>query len=236
MDQLQRFIDLVNRTGDKLVIFDRYQPSNSCVILGINAYEAMINKADSLGHLTEEELADKINHDIAIWKNEHILDDVNGDNFDWPEDSFTGMTEDKDFDFEDEEIDNLDNEAADAESYGEPKEEELSYLYPEVEAVTFPTVSVDSEIEPTPVADEELASDDPSFDIEPDDKELVVEKQAINDEDIDSEELPVVKNDFQSLGDILGSKFERGNNWTIPSDRKRLAEDEAQSRYETIGF
>jgi len=201
MDQLQRFIDLVNKTGDKLVIYDRYQPDNSCVILGINAYEAMIDRANTLGDLTEEELADKINRDIAIWKNEHILSDANEDEFDWSETDI-------------DEVPDLFEESFENEIPTDEVVEEISYLYPEPEAVPFVQVETETESDPVPEDD-----DDNYSETEP----KVTEAQA-------------PKSDFQSLGDILESKFERGNNWTIPSDRKRQAVDETASRYETIGF
>lgn len=110
MDQLQRFVDLVSKTGDNLVVFDKYNPDNSFVILAINDYERLIGQGGHLGGLTEDELADKINRDIAIWKNEQILADANYDNLDWS--------------VEESEADD------DLEDY---EEEELNYLYPEPE-------------------------------------------------------------------------------------------------------
>lgn len=199
MDQLQRFIDLVNKTGDKLVVFDRYQPDNSVVILGINDYEELLDDSEMLSDLTEEELADKINNDIAIWKNEQVLSDFSKETQDWP-DEIDDWSAPSDLPI-----------SEDSSTDEEPVEEELNYLYPEPESVT--TVP-DSYPEPStdPVIDEPEVSLPPTAPI------------------------AATKPDFESLGDILESKYERSNNWSIPSDRKRLADDKFASRYETIGF
>ncbi len=228
MDQLQRFIDLVNKTGDKLVIFDRYQPDNSFVILGINDYEQLVTKPSALGDLTEEELADKINGDIAIWKNEQLLSDFRDNDCEWEDDAWADLSGDclasdeEDYQFGADETDDNTSQS----------EDELSYLYPEPPvlsplesaAVPEPIISNDAEI----VADETVDFPEPLATSEVSVEES--EDLALPTEPANS------KPDFQSLGDILESKYERSNNWTIPSDRKRLAADELSNRYETIGF
>jgi|GEM_PF-414351 hypothetical protein len=203
MDQLQRFIDLVNKTGDKLVIFDRYQPDNSCVILGINDYERLLSSKDSVLDLTEEELADKINGDIAIWKNEQVLSDFSKDTQDWPDD-----------------IDNWSESSSEALSQDsgidlEP-EEELNYLYSEPEPVLAPLATVSDDY--APVSGDDIIAEEPAAPV------------------ITTEPSKATKPDFESLGEILGSKYETSNNWSIPSNRKALASDKFAKRYESIGF
>ena len=75
MESIQRVINLIKKTGDKVVILDKNDDLD-CVIMTINDYEKLvIGKADIKG-LTEDELLDKINRDIEIWKdsqeNEHL--------------------------------------------------------------------------------------------------------------------------------------------------------------------
>lgn len=67
MPNLQRIINLIKKTGDKAIILDENGDPNY-VIMGISDYERLVvGKAEVKG-LTEEEFLDKINRDIAIWK------------------------------------------------------------------------------------------------------------------------------------------------------------------------
>ncbi len=72
LDRLQHLIHLINKTGDKIVVFDQYQADNSFVISSLKSYENSVEKADNVKDLTEDELIDKINRDIAIWKNSQV--------------------------------------------------------------------------------------------------------------------------------------------------------------------
>lgn len=68
--QLQKAIDLVRKTGDRLLVLDMAKPENAFAVMSIDEYEKlMIGKSEVRG-LTENELVDKINRDIAIWKSE----------------------------------------------------------------------------------------------------------------------------------------------------------------------
>ena len=69
-DQLQKAINLVKKTGDKLIIFDSSKSDSGYVILSLKDYEALILNRSEVHGLTEDELLDKINRDIAIWKSE----------------------------------------------------------------------------------------------------------------------------------------------------------------------
>jgi len=65
---LKRIIKLIQKTGDKLIIAD----SNfelPYVIMPFVDYEKMMTRASSaISELSESELLDKINRDIASWK------------------------------------------------------------------------------------------------------------------------------------------------------------------------
>ena len=83
-DQLQKAINLVKKTGDKLIVFDSSRPDNTFVVLAIKDYENLVLGKSEVRGLTEDELLDKINRDIAIWKSEQNLDkdvDTNLDYF-----------------------------------------------------------------------------------------------------------------------------------------------------------
>ncbi|MBD3359697.1 MAG: hypothetical protein GF365_03265 [Candidatus Buchananbacteria bacterium] len=66
MKKLKRILDLIRKTGDRY-IFDDNQ-GNNFIILNINDYENLVLKNSLLKDLSEEELLNKINKDIAVWK------------------------------------------------------------------------------------------------------------------------------------------------------------------------
>ncbi len=69
-DRLQQLIRLIKRTGDKLVVFDSITPDDSYVIMPSGDYEKLAAQARGVKGLTEDELIDKINQDITVWKSE----------------------------------------------------------------------------------------------------------------------------------------------------------------------
>jgi len=68
--QLQKAIDLVKKTGDRLIVFDSTKRDDVYVIMSLKDYENLILGKSEVRGLTEDELLDKINRDIAIWKSE----------------------------------------------------------------------------------------------------------------------------------------------------------------------
>jgi PHD/YefM family antitoxin component YafN of YafNO toxin-antitoxin module len=65
--QLNKVLNLVKRTGDKVVILDN-ESDNAMVMMGLDAYEKILNNQDSIEDLSEEQLLERINRDIAIWR------------------------------------------------------------------------------------------------------------------------------------------------------------------------
>lgn len=67
MSSLDRLIALAKRTGDRLIIHD---PSSGqdMVILDIDSYERLMVGRKDVRSLSERELLDQINRDIAIWR------------------------------------------------------------------------------------------------------------------------------------------------------------------------
>lgn len=91
-EQLKKILNLIKKTGDRVVIFDANEPNNSYVVMDFSRYENMIGEKSEEGNtaslseksesspvkndlntetenLTEEDLTDKINREISVWKN-----------------------------------------------------------------------------------------------------------------------------------------------------------------------
>jgi len=83
-DQLQKAINLAKKTGDKLIVFDSSKPENVFVVMSVKDYENLVLGKSEVRGLTEDELLDKINRDIAIWK----TDQKEEENFDTIPDYF----------------------------------------------------------------------------------------------------------------------------------------------------
>ncbi len=72
-----RILKLINRTGDRVIVWDRQEPSEPFVLMPLSRYEdlavdtATKPSIDSGNPaLTGEDLADKINVEISNWKHE----------------------------------------------------------------------------------------------------------------------------------------------------------------------
>lgn len=96
-EQLKKILNLIKKTGDRVVVFDASSPDESYVIMDFDRYSNMI-LSDETGlkensvpmeikennsvnsdlnekkeNLTEEDLTDKINREISMWKNRENL-------------------------------------------------------------------------------------------------------------------------------------------------------------------
>ncbi|OIO08594.1 hypothetical protein CO115_01655 [Candidatus Falkowbacteria bacterium CG_4_9_14_3_um_filter_36_9] len=76
-NQLQKIINLIKKTGDRIIIFDNANADNSYVIMDYNEYEKLIIGKSEVRGLTKNELLDKINRNIAIWKSDKDFDNLN---------------------------------------------------------------------------------------------------------------------------------------------------------------
>lgn len=74
--QLERIIKLIKKTGDRMVVYDSQKPDDTYVVMSIDEYEKIVDDEN----LTEEEMTDKINRDIATWRNEQFSLDFEGQN------------------------------------------------------------------------------------------------------------------------------------------------------------
>lgn len=83
-NQLKKAINLAKKTGDRLILVDT-NTDESFVVINLDQYEELLDnkkaKSDIYG-LTEGELIDKINRDIAVWKNEQELSKMADFDFD----------------------------------------------------------------------------------------------------------------------------------------------------------
>jgi hypothetical protein len=75
-NQLQKAINLAKKTGDRLMVFDSQHPDSVYVVMSLDEYEKMAIGRSEVRGLTEDELLDKINRDIAIWKSEQNYSEI----------------------------------------------------------------------------------------------------------------------------------------------------------------
>jgi len=75
-NQLKKAIDIAKKTGDRLIIYDSAKSHPPYVIMSLDEYEKITLAKSDVRGLTEDELLDKINRDIAIWKSEFNNDNT----------------------------------------------------------------------------------------------------------------------------------------------------------------
>ncbi len=110
-EQLKRILNLIKKTGDKVVVFDASASDDSYVLMNFNSYEGLVadetlttispktepvnplvelakkeefkpEKSDLSTvseNLTEEDLTDKINREISVWKNSQNAESLAAD-------------------------------------------------------------------------------------------------------------------------------------------------------------
>ncbi|MFH1745358.1 MAG: hypothetical protein ABH881_04320 [bacterium] len=84
-DQLEKAISLAQKTGDRLLVYNCQKADSAYVVMSIEEYEKLTVGQEKARNLTEDELLDRINRDIATWKNEQenvesVAVDDEGDN------------------------------------------------------------------------------------------------------------------------------------------------------------
>lgn len=71
--QINRVVKLIKKTGDKIVLMDN-ESDAVMMLMDLDSYEvllakpAMVQSEVSVEKLTEEELMEKINKDVAVWR------------------------------------------------------------------------------------------------------------------------------------------------------------------------
>ena len=66
-NQLDRIIRLVRRTGSSFVIMDK-ETDQTMVLMNLDEYENLLNDTSSIEDLGEEDMLNKLNHDISRWQ------------------------------------------------------------------------------------------------------------------------------------------------------------------------
>jgi len=66
-DKWTQIFSLVKKTGDKVIVFNEKE-ADSMVVMSLAQYEQMLGRSERVKGLTEEEMLDRINHDIARWQ------------------------------------------------------------------------------------------------------------------------------------------------------------------------
>lgn len=83
---LDRLLNLAQKTGNGLIVYDQSEGRHFAIV-DINEYERLIETEDyscadcpDVGELTERELIDKINSDLALWRSKQDEDEYENRN------------------------------------------------------------------------------------------------------------------------------------------------------------
>ncbi len=66
MKKFKQILDLIRKTGDRFIFED--DQGNSFVVLSTEEYESLLIEKSKVKDLSQEELLNKINQDIAFWQ------------------------------------------------------------------------------------------------------------------------------------------------------------------------
>ncbi|MFW5888173.1 MAG: hypothetical protein ACOCVY_00460 [Patescibacteria group bacterium] len=73
-DNLKKAFSLAKKTGDRVIVIDSGADSDAFVVMNIDEYEKILSYKETYDQeikgLTEDQLIDKINRDVALWKSE----------------------------------------------------------------------------------------------------------------------------------------------------------------------
>jgi len=69
MNNLNKIINLIKKTGDKFVVMDEY--GESFVVMTLSDYEKIVEGKSDYGQMSEKELFDSVERDISLWRAEH---------------------------------------------------------------------------------------------------------------------------------------------------------------------
>jgi len=231
--QLERAINLASRTGDKIIVVDELNDRSS-VVMSLDEYERLLkgqNKGrNDVDNLTEEELLDKINHDIISWKDANSDNDFLPKNHNWHdswehEDDFDDEAEDElDVEDEDETDEDLnfddDDEEIDTDIFPDfttPNSEVEKNIISEPEESSFAKATEDE----SELAPEKVITEEP----------IIAEAKVDEDENVyyyhepESEKQEETAKDESGFTSIKDELKKNKKAWAIPSEVKEKAED-----------
>ena len=74
-NQLNRLLQLINRTGDRLVVLDR-ETDATVVMMEVEEYEKLLNGGPRLEDMSEADILDKINREVAVWREKNLANEA----------------------------------------------------------------------------------------------------------------------------------------------------------------
>ena len=74
-NQLNRLLQLINRTGDRLVVLDR-ETDATVVMMEVEEYEKLLNGGPRLEDMSEADILDKINREVAVWREKNLANET----------------------------------------------------------------------------------------------------------------------------------------------------------------
>jgi PHD/YefM family antitoxin component YafN of YafNO toxin-antitoxin module len=74
-NQLNRLLKLINRTGDRLVVLDK-DTESAVVLMEIDEYEKLLDGGPRLENMSESDILDKINREVAVWREKNLANSV----------------------------------------------------------------------------------------------------------------------------------------------------------------
>ncbi|KKP59622.1 MAG: hypothetical protein UR53_C0001G0122 [Candidatus Magasanikbacteria bacterium GW2011_GWC2_34_16] len=92
-NQLDKLMNLLKRTGDRLAVLDK-DNDNVLMMMSIEEYERLLSGNEAWEELDEGEMLDKVERDIARWREHHDWED---DDYDEEDNSETPTTLDENF-------------------------------------------------------------------------------------------------------------------------------------------
>jgi hypothetical protein len=232
--QLERAINLSAKTGDKIIVVDEFNDRSS-VVMSLDDYEMLLkgrNKGgNSARNLTEEELLDKINHDIISWKDANSDRDFSSEipslHDSWEhEDNKEDVEDELDFD-----EDVNDEESDFAKASADKNDEDDSDFFPphfDADGNIIPELKDDELDDESELVPEEITPEEPV--IEKVAESVAADSKVDEDENVyyyhesDPEKSETEKEEsgFTSIKDELKKNKKA---WAIPSEVKEKAED-----------
>lgn len=118
---LEKIVNLIKKTGDKAIVLDSDGEPNY-VIMTLGDYENLILGRSDVRGLSDSEMLEKINRDIAVWKDSQESLNVSLDQYDFSRD--LGFFDEADADFNSGTAENTEETDEEAEDhyYFEPVE------------------------------------------------------------------------------------------------------------------
>lgn len=117
---LKKIIQLVKKTGDNCIILD-HEGNPAYVIMDFDRYENLALGQAEVSKLSENELVDKINRDVAEWKSNQEVEDQ--DNWQSVQSTIEGIKKNHGFsgnDLDEKELNKAKKEESDERYYFEP--------------------------------------------------------------------------------------------------------------------